>query len=57
MWFFYYFNFERNYGVITSKGEWFLLSKTSNVSKIETELIMENHANTFRDMSFTLQLI
>ena len=57
MWFFYYFSFERNYGVIKSKGECFLLSKTSNFSKIETELIMENHANTFRDMSFVLQLI
>ena len=40
--FLYYFNFERNYDVLTSKSLSFLLNKNVNFNKNETETKMKN---------------
>ena len=37
MWLFYYFDFERNYYVLKSKGPYFLLNKKVNFNKNETD--------------------
>ena len=45
---FYYSHFERNYNVLKSKNPCFLLNKSINVNKNETESKMENPTRTFR---------
>ena len=52
MWLFYYFNFERNYGVLNSKSPCILLNKNINVNKKKTELKMENPMNSFTETNF-----
>ena len=42
MWFFYHFNFERNYDALKSKSPCILLNKNINFNKNETESKMEN---------------
>ena len=42
VWLFYYFNFERSYGILTSKIPWTLLNKNINLNKNKTEMKMEN---------------
>ena len=42
MWLFYYFNLERNYDVLKSKGPWILLNENINFNKNETESKIEN---------------
>ena len=49
MWFFYYFNFERNYDVLKSKSSFILLNKNINFNKNETESKMEYPAHSFRE--------
>ena len=43
VWRFYYFNFERNYDVLKSKSQYFLLTKNKN----ETQSKMENPTHSF----------
>ena len=57
VWFFYYFNFERNYDVLKSKSPCILLNKNISFNKNETELKMENPAHSFRETNLVLQLI
>ena len=57
VWFFYYFNFERNYDVSKPKSPCILLNKTINFSKNETESKMENPLHSFRKTNLVLQLI
>ena len=47
MWFFYYFNFERNYDVLKSKSPCFLLNKNINFNTNETESKLENPHTPF----------
>ena len=47
MWLFYYFDFERNYDVLNSKGPCILLNKNINLNKIETESKIENPTRSF----------
>ena len=49
MWLFYYFNFERNYGVLQSKSPYFLLNKKINFNKNETNSKMENPTHVERE--------
>ena len=55
--FFYYFDFERNYDVLNSKCPYFLLHKNVNFDKNETELEMENPTHAFRETSLVFQVI
>ena len=57
MWFFYYFNFERNYDVLKSTSPCILLNKNINFNKNETEPKMENLTHSFREANLVLQLI
>ena len=57
MWFFYYFNFERNYAVLKSKSPCLLLNKNANFNKNETKSVMENGTHSFRETNLVLQLI
>ena len=57
VWLFYYFNFERNYGVLNSKSSWILLNKNINFIKNKTEWKMENPTHSFRENILVLQLI
>ena len=57
MWFFYYFNFERNYDVLKSTSPCILLNKNINFNKNETESKMENLTHSFREANLVLQLI
>ena len=56
-WLFYYFNFERNYDVLKSKRPCFLLNKSINFNKNETELKMKNPTHYFRETNIVFQLI
>ena len=42
MWLFYYFNIERNYGVLNSNNTFILFNKNISFNKIETESKMGN---------------
>ena len=42
MWLFYYFNIERNYGVLNSNNTFILFNKNMSFNKIETESKMGN---------------
>ena len=55
--FFCYFNFERNYYVLTSKSPVILLNKNINFNKNKTELKMKNPTHGFGETSLALQLI
>ena len=57
MWFFYYFNFERNYDVLKSTSSCILLNKNINFNKNETESKMENPAHSFRETNLVPQLM
>ena len=57
MWFFYYFNFERNYDVLKSTSPCILLNKNINFNKNETESKMENLTHSFTEANLVLQLI
>ena len=57
VWLFYYFNFERNYDILTAKSPCILLSKNTNFNKNETELKTENCTHSFRETNFVLKLI
>ena len=57
MWLFFYFNFERNYGVLKSKSPCILLNKHINLNKNETELKMENPTHSFTKTSLVVQFI
>ena len=57
MWLFYYFYFERNYDVLKSKSPCLLLNKTIKFNKQEMESKMENPTQSFREMSYVLQLL
>ena len=54
---FYYFDFERNYGVLQPKIIFFLLNKKPKLSKNKTEWKMENPTHAFRERNPVLQLI
>ena len=47
MWLFYYFNFERNYDFLKSKGSCILFIKNININKNKTESKMENPSYSF----------
>ena len=49
MWFFYYFNLERNYDVLKSKSPCILLNKNINFHKHEMESKIENPTQFLRD--------
>ena len=49
VWLFYYFYFERNYGVLKSKSPCILSNKNVNLNKKETESKMENPTHSFRE--------
>ena len=51
MWLFYYFDFERNYYVLKSKGPYFLLNKKVNFNKNETDSKTEN-PSCMKDFKF-----
>ena len=55
MWFFYYFNFERNAGVLKSESIIFAEQK-SKLNKSETELEMKKPTHTLRETNYVLQL-
>ena len=59
MWYFYYFNFERNYEVFKSKSKspCILLNKNININKNITESNTENSTHSFRETKLVLQLI
>ena len=57
LWLFYYFNFERNCGVLKSKSPGILLNKNINFNKNETESKMENLLHSFRETNLLLHLI
>ena len=57
MWFFYCFNFEKNYDVLKLNSPCILLKKNINFNKNETELKMENPTHSFREMNIVLQLM
>ena len=57
MWLFYYFNFERNYDFLKSKGSCILLNKNVNFIKNGTESKMENSTRSFRETNLGLHLI
>ena len=46
-----FFHFERNYNVLKSNSQYFLLSKNISFNKNEVELKMENPTHSFREMS------
>ena len=56
MWFFFYFNFERNYDILKSKSPLFVLNKNINFNKNETEPKMENKTRAFRETDIVIQL-
>ena len=47
MWLFYYFNFERNYGLLKSKSPCFLFNKNINFHKNETKSKIGIPTHTF----------
>ena len=53
----YYFNFEKNYGILKLKSPCILLNKDISFNKNKTESKMENPTNSFRDTNLVLQLI
>ena len=57
VWLFNYFNFERNYDFLMSKGPCILLNKNIHFNKNETKPKMENSTHSFRDTNLVLQLI
>ena len=57
VWLFYYFNFEKYYAVLKSKGPYFLLNKNINFDKNEMESKMKNPTHPFREMNLVLQFI
>ena len=57
MWLFYYFDFERNDGVLKSKRPGILLNKNINFNKNETETKMENPTHSFRETKLVPQLL
>ena len=48
---------ERNYDVLKSKCPCFLLNKTINFNKNETDSKMETSTNSFREMNLVFQLV
>ena len=54
VWLFYYFNFERSYGILTSKIPWTLLNKNINLNKNKTEMKMENPSHSFKETTLVL---
>ena len=56
-WLFYYFYFERNYGVLKSKSPCFLLNKKIKFNKSEAESKMENSTHRFWEINHVLQLL
>ena len=57
VWFFCYFDFERNYDVLKSKSPCILFNKNINFNETETESKMENPTHTFRETNLVLKLI
>ena len=57
MWLFYYINFERNYDVLKPKSSYFLLIKSINFNRNETESKIENPTRIFREKNLVLQFI
>ena len=51
---YYYFNFERNYDVLKSKGPCILLNKNINFNENEMESKMENPTHSFRETNLVL---
>ena len=54
---FYYFNFERNYGVLETKSPYIFLNKNINFIKNETESKIENPSHSLTETNLVLQLI
>ena len=54
MWFFYYFNYERNYEVLNSESPCILLNKNVNFNKNKTQSEMENPTHSFREKNLLL---
>ena len=57
VWLFSCFDFERNYDVLKSKCQCFLLNKNINFNKIDTGSKIENLGENFREMNLVLQLV
>ena len=53
----FYFNFERNYNVLKSKGPWILLNKNINFNKSKRESKMKNPTYSFRETVLVTKLI
>ena len=54
---FYYFDFERNYGVLKSKSPCILLNININFNENETESKMVKPTHSFKETNLVLQLI
>ena len=54
---FYYFNFERSYGVLESKSPCILLNKNINFNKNESESEVESPPHSLIETNLVLQLI
>ena len=57
MWLFYYFHFEKSYGILKPKSSCILLNKNINFNKNEIESEMENPTHSFRETNLMFQLI
>ena len=57
VWLFYYFNFEKNYDVLSSESQCILLNKNKKFNKNETVSKLENRTGSFREAKLVLQLI
>ena len=57
MWLFYYFNFERNYGVLKSKSQCILFNKNINFNKNKTKWKIEIPTHSFGETNVVLQLM
>ena len=54
VWLFYYFNFERSCGILTSKIPCTLLNKIINLNKNKTEMKKENLSHSFKKTTLVL---
>ena len=57
MWFFFYFNFERNYDNLKPKGPRFLSNTNINFHKNDEQSNMENPTHKFRAIKLVLQFV
>ena len=57
MWFFFYFNFERNYDNLKPKGPRFLSKTNINFHKNDEQSNMENPTHKFRAIKLVLQFV